>query len=95
MSLMRPIWTNVKLDHYWMDSSTDLLYTLATAAAVLLHLLVLGACPPLGELFFFCVLQQLTASLLAVAFLTSFGSSMLYGYNLAVVNSPAGVCLEF
>lgn len=36
----------------------------------------------------FC-LQQLTWSLLAVAFLTSFGSSMLYGYNLAVVNSPA------
>lgn len=36
-------------------------------------------------------LQQLTSSLLAVAFLTSFGSSMLYGYNLAVVNSPAVV----
>lgn len=33
--------------------------------------------------------QQLTWPLLAVAFLTSFGSSMLYGYNLAVVNSPA------
>ncbi|KAG7486463.1 solute carrier family 2, facilitated glucose transporter member 5-like [Solea senegalensis] len=32
---------------------------------------------------------QLTRSLLAVAFLSSFGSSMLYGYNLAVVNSPA------
>ncbi|KAM6972174.1 solute carrier family 2 member 15b [Aplochiton taeniatus] len=32
---------------------------------------------------------QLTKSLLAVAFLSSFGSSMLYGYNLAVVNSPA------
>ncbi|XP_072239864.1 solute carrier family 2 member 15b [Leuresthes tenuis] len=30
-----------------------------------------------------------TRSLLAVAFLASFGSSMLYGYNLAVVNSPA------
>ncbi|KAJ8389826.1 hypothetical protein AAFF_G00112950 [Aldrovandia affinis] len=32
---------------------------------------------------------KLTPSLLAVAFLASFGSSMLYGYNLAVVNSPA------
>ncbi|KAM9770349.1 solute carrier family 2 member 15b [Menidia menidia] len=32
---------------------------------------------------------HLTRSLLAVAFLSSFGSSMLYGYNLAVVNSPA------
>uniref|UniRef100_A0A8C7YR71 Solute carrier family 2 member 15b n=1 Tax=Oryzias sinensis TaxID=183150 RepID=A0A8C7YR71_9TELE len=32
---------------------------------------------------------HLTKSLLAVAFLSSFGSSMLYGYNLAVVNSPA------
>ncbi|XP_013865643.1 solute carrier family 2 member 15b [Austrofundulus limnaeus] len=32
---------------------------------------------------------HLTGSLLAVAFLASFGSSMLYGYNLAVVNSPA------
>ncbi|XP_029537682.1 solute carrier family 2, facilitated glucose transporter member 9-like [Oncorhynchus nerka] len=32
---------------------------------------------------------SLTKSLLAVAFLASFGSSMLYGYNLAVVNSPA------
>lgn len=38
-------------------------------------------------------LQQLTGSLLAVAFLTSFGSSMLYGYNLAVVNSPSAVSL--
>uniref|UniRef100_A0A674PA92 Solute carrier family 2 member 15a n=1 Tax=Takifugu rubripes TaxID=31033 RepID=A0A674PA92_TAKRU len=54
-----------------------------------------SSCPPLGELFFFCVLQQLTASLLAVAFLTSFGSSMLYGYNLAVVNSPAGYIKDF
>lgn len=27
-----------------------------------------------------------------MAFLSSFGSSMLYGYNLAVVNSPAQVC---
>lgn len=36
-------------------------------------------------------LQHLTSSLLAVAFLSSFGSSMLYGYNLAVVNSPAQV----
>ncbi|GLD60938.1 solute carrier family 2 member 15b, partial [Lates japonicus] len=34
-------------------------------------------------------LGHLTKSLLAVAFLASFGSSMLYGYNLAVVNSPA------
>ncbi|XP_029595487.1 solute carrier family 2, facilitated glucose transporter member 5 isoform X1 [Salmo trutta] len=33
--------------------------------------------------------ESLTKSLLAVAFLASFGSSMLYGYNLAVVNSPA------
>nr|XP_046261280.1 solute carrier family 2 member 15b isoform X1 [Scatophagus argus] len=32
---------------------------------------------------------HLTKSLLAAAFLASFGSSMLYGYNLAVVNSPA------
>ncbi|XP_046899979.1 LOW QUALITY PROTEIN: solute carrier family 2 member 15b [Hypomesus transpacificus] len=32
---------------------------------------------------------HLTKSLLAVAFLASFGGSMLYGYNLAVVNSPA------
>lgn len=36
-------------------------------------------------------LQHLTKSLLAVAFLSSFGSSMLYGYNLAVVNSPSQV----
>uniref|UniRef100_H3CLJ7 Solute carrier family 2, facilitated glucose transporter member 5 n=1 Tax=Tetraodon nigroviridis TaxID=99883 RepID=H3CLJ7_TETNG len=39
--------------------------------------------------------RLLTASLLAVAFLTSFGSSMLYGYNLAVVNSPAGYIKDF
>ncbi|CAG13271.1 unnamed protein product, partial [Tetraodon nigroviridis] len=31
----------------------------------------------------------LTKSLLAAALLSSFGSSLLYGYNLAVVNSPA------
>uniref|UniRef100_A0A9J7YEX4 Solute carrier family 2, facilitated glucose transporter member 5 n=1 Tax=Cyprinus carpio carpio TaxID=630221 RepID=A0A9J7YEX4_CYPCA len=39
--------------------------------------------------------NHLTSSLLAVAFLTSFGSSMLYGYNLAVVNSPAGYIKDF
>uniref|UniRef100_A0A669CAP9 Solute carrier family 2 member 15a n=1 Tax=Oreochromis niloticus TaxID=8128 RepID=A0A669CAP9_ORENI len=39
--------------------------------------------------------KHLTASLLAVAFLTSFGSSMLYGYNLAVVNSPAVYIKDF
>ncbi|XP_031734263.1 solute carrier family 2, facilitated glucose transporter member 5-like [Anarrhichthys ocellatus] len=39
--------------------------------------------------------SQLTGSLLAVAFLTSFGSSMLYGYNLAVVNSPAVYIKDF
>uniref|UniRef100_I3K624 Solute carrier family 2 member 15a n=2 Tax=Oreochromis TaxID=8139 RepID=I3K624_ORENI len=39
--------------------------------------------------------SHLTASLLAVAFLTSFGSSMLYGYNLAVVNSPAVYIKDF
>uniref|UniRef100_A0A8C3XDA9 Uncharacterized protein n=1 Tax=Cyanoderma ruficeps TaxID=181631 RepID=A0A8C3XDA9_9PASS len=32
---------------------------------------------------------RLTFSLLSVTLLVSFGSSMLYGYNLAVVNSPA------
>ncbi|KAM4635920.1 solute carrier family 2, facilitated glucose transporter member 9-like [Discoglossus pictus] len=32
---------------------------------------------------------RLTFPLLAVSLLSSFGSSMLYGYNLAVVNSPA------
>lgn len=35
--------------------------------------------------------QRLTFSLLSVTLLVSFGSSMLYGYNLAVVNSPAEV----
>nr|XP_057932893.1 solute carrier family 2 member 15a isoform X5 [Doryrhamphus excisus] len=39
--------------------------------------------------------QHLTGSLLAVAFLSSFGSSMLYGYNLAVVNSPAVYIKDF
>ncbi|XP_071764834.1 solute carrier family 2 member 15b [Centroberyx gerrardi] len=38
---------------------------------------------------------HLTKSLLAVAFLASFGSSMLYGYNLAVVNSPAQYIKSF
>ncbi|XP_068585111.1 LOW QUALITY PROTEIN: solute carrier family 2, facilitated glucose transporter member 9-like [Cebidichthys violaceus] len=38
---------------------------------------------------------HLTKSLLAVAFLSSFGSSMLYGYNLAVVNSPAQYIKDF
>ncbi|KAI2668429.1 solute carrier family facilitated glucose transporter member 9-like protein [Labeo rohita] len=38
---------------------------------------------------------HLTTSLLAVAFLSSFGSSMLYGYNLAVVNSPAVYIKDF
>uniref|UniRef100_A0A8C0IF16 Solute carrier family 2, facilitated glucose transporter member 5 n=1 Tax=Bubo bubo TaxID=30461 RepID=A0A8C0IF16_BUBBB len=33
--------------------------------------------------------QHLTFPLLSVTLLVSFGSSMLYGYNLAVVNSPA------
>ncbi|XP_029292003.1 solute carrier family 2 member 15b isoform X2 [Cottoperca gobio] len=37
----------------------------------------------------------LTKPLLAVAFLASFGSSMLYGYNLAVVNSPAQYIKSF
>ncbi|XP_039639444.1 solute carrier family 2 member 15a [Perca fluviatilis] len=41
------------------------------------------------------ITSQLTSSLLAVAFLTSFGSSMLYGYNLAVVNSPFGYIKDF
>uniref|UniRef100_A0A673GYS2 Solute carrier family 2 member 15b n=1 Tax=Sinocyclocheilus rhinocerous TaxID=307959 RepID=A0A673GYS2_9TELE len=39
--------------------------------------------------------SHLTSSLLAVAFLSSFGSSMLYGYNLAVVNSPAEYIKDF
>ncbi|KAJ4944513.1 hypothetical protein JOQ06_013056 [Pogonophryne albipinna] len=38
---------------------------------------------------------HLTKSLLAVAFLASFGSSMLYGFNLAVVNSPAQYIKKF
>ncbi|XP_008316045.1 solute carrier family 2, facilitated glucose transporter member 9-like [Cynoglossus semilaevis] len=38
---------------------------------------------------------HLTKSLLAVAFLSSFGSSMLYGYNLAVVNSPSQYIKSF
>ncbi|XP_059903415.1 solute carrier family 2, facilitated glucose transporter member 5-like [Gadus macrocephalus] len=38
---------------------------------------------------------QLNRSLLAVAFLSSFGSSLLYGYNLAVVNSPAQYIKDF
>ncbi|KAM8852141.1 solute carrier family 2 member 15a isoform 1-T1 [Synchiropus picturatus] len=41
------------------------------------------------------ITSQLTGSLLAVAFLSSFGSSMLYGYNLAVVNSPAVYIKDF
>ncbi|XP_072293460.1 solute carrier family 2, facilitated glucose transporter member 9-like [Eucyclogobius newberryi] len=46
--------------------------------------------PPSGK-----ITSHLTFSLLAVAFLTSFGSSMLYGYNLAVVNSPALYIKDF
>ncbi|XP_061646560.1 solute carrier family 2 member 15a isoform X4 [Phyllopteryx taeniolatus] len=46
--------------------------------------------PPSGK-----IIPHLTGSLLAVAFLTSFGSSMLYGYNLAVVNSPAVYIKDF
>lgn len=38
---------------------------------------------------------HLTPALLLVAFLSSFGSSMLYGFNLAVVNSPAQYIKEF
>uniref|UniRef100_A0A8C6WXQ2 Solute carrier family 2 member 15b n=1 Tax=Neogobius melanostomus TaxID=47308 RepID=A0A8C6WXQ2_9GOBI len=38
---------------------------------------------------------HLTPSLLLVAFLSSFGSSMLYGFNLAVVNSPAQYIKDF
>ncbi|XP_059215930.1 solute carrier family 2 member 15a [Centropristis striata] len=41
------------------------------------------------------ITSHLTGSLLAVALLTSFGSSMLYGYNLAVVNSPAVYIKDF
>uniref|UniRef100_A0A8C2UEQ7 Solute carrier family 2, facilitated glucose transporter member 5 n=1 Tax=Coturnix japonica TaxID=93934 RepID=A0A8C2UEQ7_COTJA len=36
-----------------------------------------------------CRCQRLTCPLISVTLLVSFGSSMLYGYNLAVVNSPA------
>ncbi|KAA0722259.1 Solute carrier family 2, facilitated glucose transporter member 9 [Triplophysa tibetana] len=39
--------------------------------------------------------RDLTLSLLAVALLSSFGSSLLYGYNLAVVNSPAEYIKDF
>ncbi|XP_054460305.1 solute carrier family 2 member 15b [Anoplopoma fimbria] len=39
--------------------------------------------------------MPLTKPLLAVAFLASFGSSTLYGYNLAVVNSPAQYIKDF
>nr|XP_057932890.1 solute carrier family 2 member 15a isoform X2 [Doryrhamphus excisus] len=46
--------------------------------------------PPPGK-----ITAHLTGSLLAVAFLSSFGSSMLYGYNLAVVNSPAVYIKDF
>ncbi|GAA6066151.1 solute carrier family 2 member 15b, partial [Tachysurus ichikawai] len=38
---------------------------------------------------------HLTSTLLAAALLSSFGSSMLYGYNLAVVNSPAQYIKDF
>ncbi|XP_067858893.1 solute carrier family 2, facilitated glucose transporter member 5-like, partial [Heptranchias perlo] len=41
------------------------------------------------------IAQHLTWPLLAVAALTSFGSSMPYGYNLAVVNSPAEYIKDF
>ncbi|CAL8330348.1 unnamed protein product [Lota lota] len=55
-----------------------------------------GPCAPQlkcgGDEFF---LQHLNKSLLAVAFLSSFGSSLLYGYNLAVVNSPAQYIKDF
>lgn len=39
--------------------------------------------------------RHISKSLLAVAFLSSFGSSMLYGYNLAVVNSPSQYIKDF
>ncbi|XP_062988608.1 solute carrier family 2, facilitated glucose transporter member 5-like [Elgaria multicarinata webbii] len=39
--------------------------------------------------FYRAITGYLTFPLLAVTVLSSFGSSMLYGYNLAVVNSPA------
>ncbi|XP_075072374.1 solute carrier family 2, facilitated glucose transporter member 9-like [Mixophyes fleayi] len=38
---------------------------------------------------------RLTFPLLAVSVLSSFGSSMLYGYNLAVVNSPSAYIKAF
>ncbi|XP_060754964.1 solute carrier family 2 member 15b [Neoarius graeffei] len=38
---------------------------------------------------------HLTSTLLAAAFLSSFGSSMLFGYNLAIVNSPAQYIKDF
>ncbi|KAM9454715.1 solute carrier family 2, facilitated glucose transporter member 9-like [Clarias gariepinus] len=38
---------------------------------------------------------DLTTTLLAAALLSSLGSSMLYGYNLAVVNSPAQYIKDF
>uniref|UniRef100_A0A8C6UQ37 Solute carrier family 2, facilitated glucose transporter member 5 n=1 Tax=Neogobius melanostomus TaxID=47308 RepID=A0A8C6UQ37_9GOBI len=41
------------------------------------------------------IIAHLTPSLLLVAFLSSFGSSMLYGFNLAVVNSPAQYIKDF
>ncbi|KAK2815765.1 hypothetical protein Q5P01_026232 [Channa striata] len=40
-------------------------------------------------------LQHLTKSQLAVALLASFGSSLLYGYNLAAVNAPAQYIKHF
>ncbi|XP_048864315.1 solute carrier family 2, facilitated glucose transporter member 9-like isoform X1 [Brienomyrus brachyistius] len=46
--------------------------------------------PPSGK-----IRSHLNFSLLAVTLLTSFGSSMLYGYNLAVVNSPAKYIKDF
>ncbi|XP_072882890.1 solute carrier family 2, facilitated glucose transporter member 5-like [Hemitrygon akajei] len=41
------------------------------------------------------IVGHLTWTLLAAATLTSFGSSMLYGYNLAVVNSPTQYIKDF
>uniref|UniRef100_UPI00398EF369 solute carrier family 2 member 15b n=1 Tax=Pristiophorus japonicus TaxID=55135 RepID=UPI00398EF369 len=41
------------------------------------------------------IIGHLTWPLLSVAILTSFGSSMAYGYNLAVVNSPAQYIKDF
>ncbi|XP_056350667.1 LOW QUALITY PROTEIN: solute carrier family 2, facilitated glucose transporter member 5-like [Oenanthe melanoleuca] len=45
--------------------------------------------PPLGKGPGGDIAGHLTFPLLSVTLLVSFGSSMLYGYNLAVVNSPA------